>query len=439
MSQEIKVPSVGEGIESVDIVEVLVEPGQKIDVEEPLIEVESDKAAAEIPSPAAGVVDKILVQAGDTATVGQVFMTLTVDNDETEAAEEPAAAENASAPEPEPETPAPVAESAKPATPPAAAKPAPVSRPAAPLPSQADGKSVPASPAVRRFAREIGIDVSQVPGSGGAGRISVEDVKAHARSVNAGGQTAPAGAPADRALPDFSKLGSVRSEQMSGVRKATATHMSYCWSTIPHVTQFDAADITELEPQRKRFGKSVEAAGGKLTVTAIAIKVLATALKKFPQFNVSVDTANQSIIYKDYFNIGVAVDTDRGLLVPVIRDVDGKNIVDLAIELGQIAERARDRKLSPDDMQGGCMTVTNLGGIGGIGFTPIVNWPEVAILGIARGSMQQVWRNNSFSPRLILPLSLSYDHRVIDGADGARFLRWIADALENPFVMSLES
>jgi len=436
VSQEIKVPSIGEGIESVDIVEVLVEPGQKIEVEEPLIEVESDKAAAEIPSPAAGVVDKILVQAGDTATVGQVFMTLTVGNDETATADEVEAAEDASAPEPE--APAPVAESAKSATPPAAAKPPPVSRPAAPLPSQSDGKSVPASPAVRRFAREIGIDVSQVPGSDRAGRISIEDVKAFSRSVNAGGQTTPSAAPATRALPDFAKLGSVHSEQMSGIRKATATHMSYCWSTIPHVTQFDEADITELEPQRKRFGKSVEAAGAKLTVTAIAIKVLAAALKKFPQFNVSIDMANQSIVYKDYFNIGVAVDTDRGLLVPVIRDVDGKSIVDLAIELGQVAERARDRKLGADDMQGGCMTVTNLGGIGGIGFTPIVNWPEVAILGIARGSMQQVWRNNSFAPRLILPLSLSYDHRVIDGADGARFLRWIAEALENPFVISLE-
>ncbi len=435
MSQEIKVPSVGEGIESVDIVEVLVEPGQKIEIEEPLIEVESDKAAAEIPSPAAGVIDKILVQAGDTATVGQVFMTLTVDNAETAAAE-PAAAD---ASPPEPETPAPVVESAKPATPPAAAKPPPVSRPAAPLPSQSDGKSIPASPSVRRFAREIGIDVAQVPGSDKTGRISIEDVKAYSRSVNVGGQTAPAAAPAARALPDFAKLGSVHSEQMSGIRKATATHMSYCWSTIPHVTQFDEADITELEPQRKRFGKSVEAAGAKLTITAIAIKVLAAALKKFPQFNASVDMANQSIVYKDYFNIGVAVDTDRGLLVPVIRDVDGKSVLDLAIELGQVAERARDRKLGADDMQGGCMTVTNLGGIGGIGFTPIVNWPEVAILGIARGSMQQVWRNNSFAPRLVLPLSLSYDHRVIDGADGARFLRWIAEALENPFVISLES
>ncbi|MDP7397975.1 MAG: 2-oxo acid dehydrogenase subunit E2 [Lentisphaeria bacterium] len=434
MSQEIKVPSVGEGIDSVDIVEVLVEPGQKVNVEDPLIEVESDKAAAEIPSPVAGIVDKILVQAGDTAAVGQVFMTLTVGNGASAAAEPAAAAASA----PEPEAPAPVVESAKPATPPAAAPPPPASRPAAPLPSRSDGKSVPASPAVRRFAREIGIDVAQVPGSDEAGRISIEDVKAYSRSVNAGGQTAPAGAPAARALPDFTRLGSVRSEPMSGIRKATATHMSYCWSTIPHVAQFDQADITELEPQRKRFSKPVEAAGGKLTITAIVIKVLAAALKKFPQFNVSVDMANQSIVYKDYFNIGVAVDTDRGLLVPVIRDVDAKSIVDLAIELGQAAERARDRQLGAEEMQGGCMTVTNLGGIGGIGFTPIVNWPEVAILGVARGSMQQVWRNDSFQPRLILPLSLSYDHRVIDGADGARFLRWIAEALENPFVISLE-
>ena len=225
---------------------------------------------------------------------------------------------------------------------------------------------------------------------------------------------------------------------MSGVRRATAAHLSRAWTTIPHVTQCDKADITALEKLRKRYAKKAEAAGGKLTVTAIILKLLASALKVFPQFNASVDAANEAVIYKEYVHIGVAVDTERGLLVPVIRDVDRKNIIRLSVELSEAARKAREAKLSIDEMRGGSMTITNLGGIGGTYFTPIINAPEVAILGISRGGVEPVHVDGEFQPRLMLPLSLSYDHRLIDGADAARFLRWLAEALENPFLAFLE-
>jgi pyruvate dehydrogenase E2 component (dihydrolipoamide acetyltransferase) len=225
---------------------------------------------------------------------------------------------------------------------------------------------------------------------------------------------------------------------MSNIRRKTAEHLSYAWATVPHVTQFDKADITELERLRKMYGAHAEKQGGKLTVTAILLKVIASALKAFPQFNSSVDMAHSAVIYKKYYHVGVAVDTDRGLLVPVIRDVDKKNIVELAVELNQVAEKARNRKLSLEDMQGRCFTITNLGGIGGTYFSPIINSPEVAILGLSRSSYEQVYRDGKFETRLMLPLSLSYDHRIIDGADGARFLRWVAGAVEQPFLMALE-
>ncbi len=225
---------------------------------------------------------------------------------------------------------------------------------------------------------------------------------------------------------------------MSGIRLKTAEHLSQAWATVPQVTQFDKADITELEEHRKRFGEKVDAAGGKLTVTAILLKVISSALRAFPQFNASVDLARNEIIYKKYMNVGVAVDTDRGLLVPVIRDVDTKNIMQLSVELSQLAEKARNRKLTLEEMQGGCFTITNLGGIGGIAFSPIVNFPEVAILGISRSNLEPVYTNGNFEPRMMLPLSLSYDHRLIDGADAARFLRWVCQALQDPFLMALE-
>jgi len=239
-------------------------------------------------------------------------------------------------------------------------------------------------------------------------------------------------------LPDFSKWGEIEREPMSKVREKTATHLSGAWATVPHVTQFDKADITEMEKLRKQFAPKAEAEGGKLTMTAILLKICAAALRVFPQFNASVDMQNKEIVYKKYLNIGVAVDTDRGLLVPVIRDVDDKNIVDLSVELTQIAQKTRDRKLSLEEMQGGNFTISNLGGIGGTAFTPIVNAPEVAILGVSRSKYEPVYDNGKFEPRLMLPLSLSYDHRLIDGADGARFIRWVVEAIEQPFKIVLE-
>jgi pyruvate dehydrogenase E2 component (dihydrolipoamide acetyltransferase) len=239
-------------------------------------------------------------------------------------------------------------------------------------------------------------------------------------------------------LPDFSKWGQVEREPMSSIRRTTARRLTQSWVTIPHVTHFDKADITDLEALRKRYAKKAEAAGGRLTVTAIILKVVASALKIFPQFNASLDIANQEIIHKKYYHIGVAVDTERGLLVPVIRDVDQKNIIELTIELTQISEKARNRKVTLGDLEGGTFTITNLGGIGGTNFAPIINPPEVAILGVSRAGTQPVLMDGGFEPRLIMPLSLSYDHRLIDGADAARFMRWVAQALEQPFILSLE-
>jgi pyruvate dehydrogenase E2 component (dihydrolipoamide acetyltransferase) len=246
-----------------------------------------------------------------------------------------------------------------------------------------------------------------------------------------------AATPAAQPLPDFSKLGEVERKPMSNIRRKTAEHLSHAWTTIPHVTQHDKADITALEALRKQYGPQAEKAGGKLTMTAIALKIVAGAMKRFPQFNSSVDLARSEIVFKKFVHIGVAVDTERGLLVPVIRDVDRKGIIELSVELAKLSEKARAGKLSLDEMQGGGCTITNLGGIGGTMFTPIVNWPEVAILGISRGSHEPVWNGQAFEPRMMLPLSLSYDHRVIDGADAARALRWMAEAFEQPLVLAL--
>jgi pyruvate dehydrogenase E2 component (dihydrolipoamide acetyltransferase) len=301
---------------------------------------------------------------------------------------------------------------------------------------------VPAAPHVRRLARELGLDIYNVAGTGPAGRISEDDVKACAKATLTAAMSAAQAPQATRIaepkLPDFAKWGKVERVSMRGVRRKTAEHLRESWITIPHVTQHDRADITELEQLRAKFAPRAEEAGGKMTVTAIALKVCASALKVFPQFNASIDMEHEEIVYKQYINIGVATDTDRGLLVPVIRDVDKKNIVELAAELSQLSKKARDKKLTPGEMEGGTFTITNLGGIGGTAFTPIVNHPEVAILGLSRSRMEPEWINGKFEPRLILPLSLSYDHRLIDGADAARFLRWIAEAFEQPFLLSVQ-
>ncbi|MFZ0813889.1 MAG: 2-oxo acid dehydrogenase subunit E2, partial [Candidatus Sulfotelmatobacter sp.] len=304
-------------------------------------------------------------------------------------------------------------------------------------------EAVPAAPHTRRLAREIGVDIYEVKGTGPGGRISEDDVKAHAKALVTAVATA-AQAPAraghfvEPKLPDFAKWGKIERVSMRGVRRKTAEHLAESWNIIPHVTQNDRADITELEQLRARFAPKAEQAGGKMTVTAIALKVCAAALKVFPQFNATIDMEKEEIIYKQYIHIGVAADTDRGLLVPVIRDVDKKNIVELAVELSQLSQKARDKKITLADMEGGTFTITNLGGIGGTGFTPIVNHPEVAILGLSRSRMEPEWIGGKFEPRLILPLSLSYDHRLIDGADAARFLRWVAEAFEQPFLLSVQ-
>jgi pyruvate dehydrogenase E2 component (dihydrolipoamide acetyltransferase) len=320
------------------------------------------------------------------------------------------------------------------------AAPAPAPAPAAAAPSK--GPAAPAAPSVRRLAREIGVDINSVQGSGPSGRITQEDVKEQARRIlssvgSAGVGAGPAVARAARSLPDFQKWGEVDRQPFSNIRRSTAEHLSYSWNAIPHVTQVDKADITAIEELRKKYKDQVAKAGGNLTVTAMLVRVIATALRKFPQFNASIDMERGELVFKKYVNVGVAVDTDRGLLVPVIRNADQKNITELSIEINQLAARARDKKLSLDDMSGGGMTISNLGGIGGAHFTPIVNWPEVAILGVSRGAMEPVWKDGQFVPRLMLPLSLSYDHRVIDGADGMRFLKWVVEAIEQPFLLSL--
>lgn len=432
MATEVRLPELGENITAGDVVRVLVKAGDVIEKDQALLELETDKASFDVPSPVAGTVRRVDVQEGGKAAVGAVIM-LVDESGAGEAPPEPPKKEPITQPLPPP----PPVEEARP-TPPPVETPAPAPRAAAaPVPTTSTpGVPVPAAPSVRMFAREIGVDITTVKGSGKGGRISVEDVKAHAKALLSGAVPVAAGPAARPALPDFSAYGSVRREAMSKVRRKTAEQMELSWS-IPVVTQHDKADVTKLEELRKRFAKKAEAAGSKLTVTAIALKVVAEALRRFPQFNASIDMANGELVYKDYVHLGVAVDTERGLLVPVLRDADKKSILELSVELQGLAEKARNRNIRPDEMSGASFTITNLGGIGGTAFTPIINWPEVAILGMSRSSMEPVYVNGAFEPRLMLPLSLTYDHRVIDGADAARFLRWVAEAMEEPLLLAL--
>ena len=421
---EFALPDLGENIESGDVVSVMVAIGDTLAEDQPVIELETDKAVIEVPSSVAGTITEILIQQGDTLAVGQAILKVE------SAAQEQSAAPATPAPQP---AAAPTEEAVEGAVEgPKAAAPAPV--PAAATPT----KLVPAAPSTRRLAREIGVDIAQVEGSGPGGRISIDDVKSHSKKLHQSRAVAPGSATAAAPLPDFSQWGEISREPMSKVRQITAERLSQAWATIPMVTQFDKADTTDVEKWRKEYGKKAEAAGGKLSPTAILIKVLGAALKAFPQFNASIDMANQEIIYKQYCNIGIAVDTPHGLLVPVIRDVDQKNIIELSVALTEMAQKTRERKVSPAEMQGASMTISNVGAMGGTAFTPIVNPPEVAILGVARSSVEPTYIDGQLQPRTIMPLSLSYDHRLIDGADGARFLRWICAALENPFVVLLE-
>ena len=437
MASEFKLPSLGENVDSGDVVRILVKVGDTVQANQSVIEMETGKATVEIPTSVGGTIKTIHVKEGTKAKVGQVSLTLEGGAAATAAAPASApaakpAATTAPAPVPAPVTPPPA--------PAAQPPPLPVTRPVAPAPAApvvATTGSAPASPSTRQFAREIGVDIGQVPGSGPGGRISVDDVKSFSRSQGAGASRGPA-RPVQPPLPDFSRYGEVERQALNNIRVATAEQMSVCWNTIPHVTLHDKADITELEKLRNVSKRKAEAAGAKLTMTAFLVKIAASALKVHPKFNASLDLAKGEIVLKKFFNIGVAVDTERGLVVPVLRDVERRNVIQTAVELQRLADRAKARKLSPDDMTGGCFTITNLGSIGTSFFTPIVNLPEVAILGVGRAVHEPVLVDGFFQPRLMLPLSLSFDHRIIDGADGARFLRWIIEAIQNPVLLSLE-
>jgi pyruvate dehydrogenase E2 component (dihydrolipoamide acetyltransferase) len=448
MIQEVRLPEISENVESGDVIKVLVSVGDNVTVDQPLVELETEKAVLEVPAPYAGVVSEVLVKAGDTIEIDQLIVKI----DTAAAASASRAKEAPREAQPSPKTakktrekpPAASQSSAGASTPrtPAKTEPGPPA-PTASASAQDRRRGVdrrvapPASPTLRRMARELGVDLDKVAGSGPGGRILKDDLTTYARNVVSGASATQPGMLASENTEN-TKWGLVVREPMSKVRQVTARTMNEAWTSIPHVTQYDKVDITEMEEIRKQYSKRLEATGGKLTMTAILLKVAASALKVFPQFNASIDMEQKEIVYKRYYNTGVAVDTDRGLLVPVIRAVDKKNISELSLELNAVAERARNKKLTPEEMDGGTFTISNLGGIGGTNFSPIIYPPQVAILGVARARVEPLFTNNQFEPRLMLPICVSYDHRIIDGADGARFLRWIVRALEEPLLLALE-
>jgi pyruvate dehydrogenase E2 component (dihydrolipoamide acetyltransferase) len=461
MATEVKLPAMGEGIDAGTVVKILVKPGDSVAENQGLMELETDKALVEVPSDAAGTISEILVKEGQKVQVGASLVRLDsatgngqaptdikhqatkpqeqkAEGQPQDASKEQAAAAGGqqelnkveekpnkdvggapARPEKKNEVSTPDAGRAG-ATPTAQSAPA------------VNGDIIPAGPATRRIARELNIDLKRVRGSGNNGRITPEDVYAFARTLMTAGGQIGNGVAAQPELPDFTKWGEVRREEMSQVRRLTAEHMARSWNIVPHVTQFEKIDITDLEELRARYEKDVEKAGGKLTLTVLIIKAVISALKAFPQFNASLDAASGEIIYKSYYNIGIAVDTERGLLVPVLRDCDRRNIFELSAELPALAERARSGKIDIEELRGGTFTISNQGGIGGAEFTPIVNWPEVSILGIGRARKEPAVVGDAIKPRLMMPVGLSYDHRVIDGANAARFIRRFKESLESP-------
>ena len=427
MSFVFTLPELGENIETGDVVSVLVAVGDTVEIDQPVVELETDKATVEVPSPVAGTVEDIAVKAGDTIAVGQVILTINNPDVQNDAEGDPAAPTVA---EPTFE-PAPAQSLPTIAAPP---EPPAVSTAATSTPSAPRGGPVLAAPSIRRLAREFGVDITAVTGSGARGRVTAEDVKAFSRQVMEQARRGEGVAPSAPGLPDFARWGAVERTPMRGIRRATSRQMTHAW-TIPHVTQHDRADVGQFEAARARFKK--ESPDVPLTVTAFAVQVLAAALRAFPQFNASLDLPSEEVVYKRYINIGVAVDTDRGLLVPVVRHADQKTLTQISSEIADLAAKARSKAVTVDELQGGTFTVTNLGGLGGTSFTPIINHPEVAILGISRSSYEPMLMDGMFQPRLMLPLSLSYDHRLIDGADAVRFLRWVVDRLEHPLLLGL--
>ena len=439
--KEVVVPDIGD-FKDVDVIEVLVSPGDQIKVEDPLITLETDKATMDVPSPYAGVVKEVKIKVGDKVSQGVAVALLEADESvsEAESAAQPQAAANepeASAVAEGPAAEAPVPRAAAPTPPAPAAAPSTAARltppPTLPPPVERSGAArAHASPSVRAFARELGVDLTQVQGTGRKGRILQQDVQAFVKQrLSHPGAAAPAAGYVLPAMPeiDFSKFGTIELQPLSRIKKIAGPHLHRSWVLLPHVTQHDEADITELEAFRQEVKEDAKSRGVRLTLLAFLLKASVAALKAYPQVNASLDPGGENLILKKYYHIGVAVDTPDGLVVPVIRDVDKKGVYDLAEELGEVSARARDKALTPTDLQGGCFTISSLGGIGGTAFTPIINAPEVAILGVSRSRMQPVYRNGEFVPRLILPLSLSYDHRVIDGAQAARFTGFLGRVL----------
>lgn len=465
MSIEFPLPQVAEGVDSADVAEVHVSPGDVIAAGDVVMEVETEKAAVDIECPHAGRVAKVHVQAGDTVSVGGILLTIeesdTAPSEETAAPAAGGSAAGSSAPAPTDEPSRPMAaaavqnapphsgtqEEALPTTP---ATTAPATHQAV---SRTNGNGeprvpAPAGPATRRLARRLGVDLNQVQGTGNGGRITEENVQDYVRGLTTQRQapaqtavatsdisTAMAAAPAPQ---DFSRFGEITRERMNRVARTSAERLAWSWRTIPHVTQHDLVDVTEIEAARRLYLQKAGKNGPKITMTAILIKACVAALKEYPRFNSSLDAGSGELILKNYYHIGVAVDTEAGLLVPVIRDCDRRTVVEIAAELTDIAERARERKLSLDEMEGGTFTITNLGGIGGTSFTPIVNWPEVAILGMSRYQKQPALKEGELVERLMLPLSLSYDHRVINGADAARFIVRLNQSLSDFFRLMIE-
>jgi len=430
-TQTIRLPDIGD-FQGIEVIEVLISPGDSIEKDESIITLESDKATMEIPSPLSGRVLSVAVSVGDRISEGDPIAEIEVsDAAAADDAPEPAA----STPPPAEEQPAPASEPAAAAPPARGNEPAPALR-EPPVAPATDGKGKPAhaSPAIRRFARELGVDIDRVTGSGPKGRILKEDVQHFVKAALAGGGTA---APAAGGLPlpqmpaiDFSQFGEIETRPLGRIKKISGAHLHRSWITVPHVTQFDEADITDLEAFRKSLARQAERAGVRLTPLVFVMKAVVSALQSHPEFNASLSPDGESLILKKYYHLGIAVDTPNGLMVPVIRDVDQKGIFELSAELAETAQRAREGKLTPKDLQGGTFSISSLGGIGGTQFTPIVNAPEVAILGVARAKMQPVYQEDgSFQPRLMLPLALSYDHRVIDGAEGARFTHHLGELI----------
>ena len=431
MSQvEIKVPDIGD-FKEVEVIELLVKPGDTVKAEQSLITVESDKASMEIPSSHAGVVRELKVKIGDKVAEGSLILMLDAD-----------AANAAPAPAPAAQVATPAPPSAAISTSPTVTTPVPQAASLAPAVVSAtnengNGQKPHASPSVRKFARELGVELSRVNGTGPKGRILLDDVQSFVKGIMSGSSAAPVAATGTgmgmSLLPwpslDFSKFGETELQPLSRIKKISGPNLHRNWVMIPHVTQFDDADITELEEFRKSANEALAKSGVKLTMLAFVIKASVSALKKFPAFNASLDATGDNLILKHYYHIGFAADTPNGLVVPVVKNADKKGIVEIAKEMGELSAQARDGKLKPADMQGASFTISSLGGIGGTKFTPIINAPEVAILGLSKSSIEPVWDGKQFAPRLMMPLSLSYDHRVIDGAMGARFIVYLGEVL----------